>query len=345
MKFDLEKINEIPILDVAHRLGIDIVKRNKAICFLHEEREPSLSFNVRDNYWFCFGCNSGGGVIQLVMEYLKVDFKEACKWLIKNYIYQHKRPISRSLYGQPKREVIVKHKINLEDKDLFAPNFEIYEWIMREIVLSSHGWDYLLNKRKYKKETIKKFNIKDLQDPYKLFQNATKHWGLEKLIKCGIATSSVKRGPKLLWSKNCLLFPFYNMENRISYIQARNVGESSHYRKYVNLANIPTTLFNLSSLNNIQSGEKITLCEGVTDAIMANQNGINALGVIGASGFKKEYVKILEPYEIFVIPDNDKAGKIFSLKVIQAFGNVGKHVNVINIENYKDLSDFFKNSK
>ena len=73
-------IKEIPILEVAHRLGVQVNRNKKAICFIHSDEDPSLSFNTRENYFKCFGCDETGDVIKLVMLYNNVDFKEALKW-------------------------------------------------------------------------------------------------------------------------------------------------------------------------------------------------------------------------------------------------------------------------
>ena len=40
-----------------------------------------MSFKVNRNTYRCFVCGESGGPIDLVMKYLKKDFREACKWL------------------------------------------------------------------------------------------------------------------------------------------------------------------------------------------------------------------------------------------------------------------------
>jgi len=75
-RIDTEALEIIDILSVARALGIQ-VKNKKALCFLHDEKTPSLSFNTRTNKWKCFGCAQHGGVISLVMQYKKWDFIKA----------------------------------------------------------------------------------------------------------------------------------------------------------------------------------------------------------------------------------------------------------------------------
>ena len=79
-KFELQSLRDLPIEDVASRLGLEI-SRHKSLCPFHADHHPSLSFNVRKNTYRCFVCDAHGGTIDLVMRYLHKDFKEACAWL------------------------------------------------------------------------------------------------------------------------------------------------------------------------------------------------------------------------------------------------------------------------
>ena len=71
---ELDNIRATPIEDVAKRLGIE-VGRNKALCPFHDDRHPSLHFDVRRNRFKCFSCGESGDVIDLVMRYMNISFK------------------------------------------------------------------------------------------------------------------------------------------------------------------------------------------------------------------------------------------------------------------------------
>ena len=79
-RLDLQKLRDLPIEGVAERLGLN-VSRHKCLCPFHDDHHASLSFCVRRNTYRCFVCGASGGTIDLVMRYLSIDFKEACKWL------------------------------------------------------------------------------------------------------------------------------------------------------------------------------------------------------------------------------------------------------------------------
>ena len=79
-KFELQKLRDLPIEGVAERLGLR-VKMHKALCPFHDDHHASLSFKVSKNTFRCFVCGASGGTIDLVMRYLRKDFREACRWL------------------------------------------------------------------------------------------------------------------------------------------------------------------------------------------------------------------------------------------------------------------------
>lgn len=79
-KFELQKLRDLPIEGVAERLGLR-VERHKCLCPFHDDHHASMSFKVNKNTYRCFVCGESGGPIDLVMKYLRKDFREACRWL------------------------------------------------------------------------------------------------------------------------------------------------------------------------------------------------------------------------------------------------------------------------
>ncbi|MAG01769.1 hypothetical protein CMI42_00370 [Candidatus Pacearchaeota archaeon] len=62
-------VAKVSIIGVARRYGID-VRKNKAVCPFHADRNPSLSFDDTNGLFYCFGCCNGGNII---------DFLSKCK--------------------------------------------------------------------------------------------------------------------------------------------------------------------------------------------------------------------------------------------------------------------------
>src|SRR3981081_1432718 len=81
----ISKIKRLSIVDVARQLGIT-VKNNKSYCYNgHDKNSLSLSFTPKKGLYKCFGCGDGGDSITLVKKVLKLDFKNACNWLISTF--------------------------------------------------------------------------------------------------------------------------------------------------------------------------------------------------------------------------------------------------------------------
>ena len=78
--YQIQQLIDLPIEGVAERLGLRI-SRHVSLCPFHDDRHPSLHFNVRKNRYRCYVCGEYGRTIDLVMKHLHLSFFEACKWL------------------------------------------------------------------------------------------------------------------------------------------------------------------------------------------------------------------------------------------------------------------------
>ncbi len=80
-KYEIEKLRNLPIEEVAGQLGLQVA-RHKSLCPFHSDHHASLSFNTRKNLCRCFVCmDESLDSIGLVMKSLHVDFPKACFWL------------------------------------------------------------------------------------------------------------------------------------------------------------------------------------------------------------------------------------------------------------------------
>jgi DNA primase len=342
MTFDIKKLNEISVFDVAQRLGI-IINRGKAKCFLHEEKTASLSFNKKGNYWNCFGCGQGGGTIDLVTKKTGLIFSDACQWLISEFNIGGASKSYRKIKINPSRPL----KLNIaSSNNVFQPDPVVYKWIIDNSSLSENACEFLFVQRKYPKELISKLQIKSVENTKSLYQQCSLIFGSDRLIKCGIVKENINEGETYLsfkWWQPTILIPFFNIDGDIISIQGRNLDSSSKYR-YINLQGVETCIYNLQIINELSKGQEIIICEGVTDCISALSMGKPAIGIPGATGFKKEYVEYLKNYKLIVIPDNDKAGQLFERKIRSLFTQNGKEVFVSQLDKkFKDLSEYYIN--
>lgn len=79
-KLEIQKLRDIPIVEVAQRLGLQVNSRRMCLCPFHDDHHPSMALG-RKNHYRCFVCDARGDVIDLVMRFLNKAFTEACHWL------------------------------------------------------------------------------------------------------------------------------------------------------------------------------------------------------------------------------------------------------------------------
>lgn len=79
-KYDTETLKQVPLELVIGEAIRSSNGRSLWLCPLHEEKTPSFT-GYANNTFYCFGCGSGGDVIELVQAIHKCDFTTACKRL------------------------------------------------------------------------------------------------------------------------------------------------------------------------------------------------------------------------------------------------------------------------
>jgi DNA primase len=334
---EIERFSKIPILNVAEFLGMRVNNNNRTCCFMHDDAHPSMSFNVNENYYNCFVCNTGGSVIKLVEKFNKLDFPHACDWLEKNFVIEIREGEANAEVNHiaaPNRPEIVNITINAPEFEI-QPDTEVYTWIYDNTILDFSAEQYLIQ-RGFNKETISRFKSVNVINEF--FDLCRRRWGLERMKKCGLMCG--KDYNQFIWGWGyVILIPFYDEDNSIVYIQARNILNAD--MRYINLKGIELPMYNQQILRDMNAGDTLYICEGVMDAIAATQCHKKAIGIIGANGFKESFVHKLLNFNIVIVPHNDDAGNSFYESVRTHFSNHNIDVNRLGIPpQHNDLNDF-----
>lgn len=339
----ISKIKGLSIIAVAEKLGFTVVKK-KALCFGHEDKTPSLSFDEKKGRYKCFVCDVKGDVINLVEERLNLSFVDACNWLINQFQLIVTEPYRPSRFKKVNQTV---KYVPQGVENPFLPNPEIYEWLIKQLTLSNTGLNYLTGKRGFSKKTIEELEIRDMVNPLPVFNKLRKEWGTDALIKCGLCKIGDDNIIKNIWWDYVIIFPFTDLNYRIKYLQGRRLNLERIPNKYVNLSQIRPYVYNIQTLTELNDGDQLYICEGIPDTITAMHLGLNAIGVLGASSFDSGLVCTLLKYRIGVIPDTDAGGQTFLDNIRKAFSERGKTVQKYNIPKpFNDLNEYFitKNS-
>jgi DNA primase len=336
---DLSQLKRIPIIEVARRLGIQ-VHGTKAMCFSgHDRATPSLSFLIAKNTWRCFGaCGKYGDTIALVMEKEHLDFKSALGWFADQFgvdvrTFGNGRSKSPSLGS---KMPIEQTSVDPIGEAIFVADSELYSWLVDNCppVSSKQGNDYL-KAHGISQETATRFYLREIIEPETLFCRLADKWGTKRLYRSGIAWGEHRQAERLIWEKPALLIPFH--QNAVTvYLQARMFAG---HRKYLNPRGIAKPMFNADRLSTLPSDSVIHICEGVPDALALETHGLAAVGVLGATSFRAEWVEPFNKFDVVVLEQGDNAGEKFTTTISSFFRTRGKSVRCLKLPKGKDAAD------
>ena len=330
---DFKQLNSIPILTVADKLGI-MVSKKKTLCFIHDEKTPSLSFSTEKNIWKCFGCGEGGGVIDLVQKKNEMSFREACAWLEDNLLFTSSS-LTRFHQNTKRGKECARNEYSIEKE----ADFELYEKTIDMLTLSRKAVEYLAGERALDPRIVSENNIKSIESISDFYERIQEIFGTERLISAGLLSASNSRQIRRVWWKEGIVFPYYNYDGRISMMQLRPYGSNSASSKYVLLKGIKSCLYNERVLKILPPGNLLFLCEGAPDTLSLLSKGLPAVGIPGVASFKEEWIEKIGQYNNTILFDNDEAGeknaKLLELKLKKN----GINVSVKKLKSYHDIND------
>ncbi len=240
-----------------------------------------------------------------------------------------------NLTNEPlKKESNTKTQLTFETQttppiaQLSLRTLEIYAFLEDFLFLTGQGTKYL-NSRYLSNKTLKKFNVKSIDNPYSVFSKLKENFSIKELKEAGLINNS-NHPNNFIFYKPCVLFFHYENE-QIVYITNRNYSNDS---KCFKPAGIEEKFF----IGNT-SKDKIYLLEGVIDGLSLYElnkidNFICMNGTITSRKVKK--IKSLYPNkELAYIFDNDVTGALCMMEVEEEF----KGSENINYSTWKDKAE------
>ena len=145
----LQLLRDLSVERVAERLGLNVMKHRCNCPFHHPDKNPSLSFSTKRNTFCCFSCGAKGGTIDLVMNYLHLDFKSACRWLAD----------ANNVFVQEVQSVQDVRKVQPFDATRYIRFFE-------HPILSEPARQFLFEERKLDERVIRWCRLTSWQDKH-----------------------------------------------------------------------------------------------------------------------------------------------------------------------------------
>lgn len=349
-KYDIQKLRELDILQVADLLGMGL-RNKRALCIHHDDHHPSLAFNVRKNTCHCYSCGFSADTIGLVRERLNLGFSEACRWLADHFdVYiadehrdTHRKDVKKAVTASERRmaslrahfaETHVSH--GHPSSAYVAPSsvdVEFYQQMFRQMHLSESGQRFLFEERLLSPEALKVCHIVSTEQSVCMAR-----------VGCGVFD-----GPSLI-------FPYFDQEGRLVSVQSRYLGkkrtESSFDMNKVSLdeakpKEIPRfkfapgshrMIYGLDRLKDYPPGEPLLITEGPSDCWTALTLGFHAIAIPSATLFDRRFQGLLAGRNLHVFPDQDEAGLSLYFELKKALPSLVYHQLP---EGCKDLSEYY----
>lgn len=355
-KYDIQKLRELDILQVADLLGMGL-RNKRALCIHHDDHHPSLAFNVKKNTCHCYSCGFSADTIALVRERLNLGFSEACRWLADHFdVYiGDDRYGNSAKYGNSARyadKCADKKVLTASDRRMAslrahfaethvshghvassAVDVEFYQQMFRQMHLSESGQRFLFEERLLSPEALKVCQIVSTEQ--------------------SVCMARVGRG---VFDGPSLIFPYFDQEGRLVSVQSRYLGkpksESSFDMEKVSIdeakpKEIPRfkfapgshrMIYGLDRLKDYPPDEPLLITEGPSDCWTALTLGIHAIAIPSATLFDRRFQGLLAGRNLHVFPDQDEAGLSLYFELKKALPSLVYHQLP---EGCKDLSEYY----
>ena len=307
-KYEIQKLRDLPIEEVAKEMGIK-VEHHKALCPFHDDHHASLTFSTKKNSCRCYVCMSESvGTIDLVMRYLGKDFLSACRWLAEEHQVcledDRKREGAASSLSS---EASYAGGSSSEDNSGGSSSGKSSSFdASRYARFFEHPW---LN------EAARRF----------LFEERKIDWRVVNW--CRLTSWTDKNGV------NWLQIPYFDMEGRLIGIQNRNLdfqkGQDAPRFRFPYGARC--SIYNLPVVKRLAVGERLFITEGCSDCWAMLSAGHKAIAIPSATLLKPDDKKWLVEMgerlriEWHMFPDKDAPGEQLFLQLKEILPSLVHH--------------------
>lgn len=317
------------------RNGSDFV----GLCPFHREKTPSFHISADKQLFYCFGCGTGGNLVDFVMKMENLDFVDCIKYLadragvtLEEEAYS---PAVQKKHDQ--RERILK--MNKLAARHFVANLS--ESFAKEAVAYA-------SKRGLTREIITAYGIGYAPESWSdltgfLNENGYKS---DEIVTAGLAVKNDK-GRVYDKFRNRLMFPIIDVRGNVIAFGGRTLGDDA--AKYMNSPETPVfhkgdNVFGLNVAKQYGAKDGLILVEGYMDAVSLHAYGFpNAVAGLGTA-LTDGQAALLKRYSnvIYICYDSDEAGQKAADKAIDVLASAGVKLKVLSYSGAKDPDEFLK---
>jgi DNA primase len=302
--------------------GVELKKHGaKDLCGLSpftDEKTPSFIVTPAKNLWHCMSSGKGGSVIDFVMQYDGVSFREAVELLKSKSqaLYKSAKPVKVSTV--PKLPPPVA--FDADDQTLFK---QVLDYYGERLKGNPSALDYLKSRGIGSEEALKTFKIGFADRTLGLtLPHKNRKDGAEirtRLQKLGLYRETGREH-----FNGCLVFPICDENGLVQEIYGRKANEKQANKIYhLYLPGPHRGIWNPLCLKS----PEIILTESVIDALTFWVNGFrNVTCIYGTEGFTDDHLEAFKAnhtQKIYLAYDRDKAGERAAERDASRLGSVG----------------------
>ena len=312
---------------------------SKGLCPFHGEKTPSFTVYPDTQSYYCFGCGSGGDVINFIRNIENLDYIDAVRFLAdKNGMDM---PDENSYDSTLNKRRLRMLEANREAARFFHKCLTTKEGAI--------GYKYFKD-RGLTDDTIRKFGLGFAPDDFHALTNYMLKLGYTKdeLVYANLARRSTKNENNIYDNfRNRVMFPIIDVKGNVIAFGGRVMDDSKP--KYLNTSD--TMVYKKSqgvfALNLAKKSGKdsLILCEGYMDVIAMHQAGFtNTVAGLGTA-LTSEQAHLLSRYasEIMIAYDADEAGQKAAARALTIFKGTPLKIKVLHLSGGKDPDEIIKN--
>ena len=312
-------------------------------CPFHNEKTPSFHVLQDKQFYHCFGCKKGGGVINFIMEIENLSYPDAIRFLAKRV----------NIEVPEDRESADADRLR---KRLLNLNRDAARWYY-DVLQSPDGAAVraYLGKRAISRKIAVRFGMGASPDSWDALLRAmtAKGYTKQELLTAGLIVAN-KNGGFYDKFRNRLMLPVIDVRGDVVGFGSRVIDKSEP--KYMNSTETPVyskrrVLYGLNLAKKTKRPNMI-LCEGNLDVVTLHQAGFdNAVASMGTA-LTTEQIRLLGRYtkELVLCYDNDNAGQLATQRALEMLNNTEFTVRVLKLPRRlvdgeyvkQDADDFIK---
>jgi len=267
-----------------------------------DEKTPSFIVTPGKNLWHCMSSGKGGSVIDFIMQYDGVSFREAVELLKSKSatIYKSAAPVKKSTV--PKLPPPVAFDAN--DQTLFS---QVLDYYGERLKKNQPAIDYLEKRGLWNEEALKRFRIGYADRTLGLtLPNKNRINGAE--IRTRLTRLGIYRESGHEHFNGSLVFPITDEGGAVTELYGRKVGKQKSGINHLYLPGPHRGIWNPDCLKS----PEVILTESVIDALTFWVNGFrNVTCIYGTEGFTDDHLEAFKTHKtqkIYLAYDRDKAG-------------------------------------